>query len=388
LFTSLKSRLTESNRRILTIAHKELKEIKRSRIFLLLAYFVPFLLFVIFGFGLRLDVENIPTAVVDFDDTRLSRELTNAFVKTKFFTLIKRPKNHKELICLIKRGKIRLGIVIPPNFAARIYQERPSQVQLLIDGTYPYRATVIKGYVRAILEAFNTKLAYKWMAKRGWSKLNFTPIMLQVRFLYNEALRSFYSLIPGLFVVILMMNPAIMAALAIVKEKDYGTIYNIYSSPITKGEFLIGKLLPYYGISVSNIFMLFVVSLFIFHVPFKGNFWLFLIGSLIYIFTTSNIGLLISTLTRSMVAAQIITIIVTVIPAFLYSGLLMPISNLGREGEIQAHLFPAMYYMKIVHGTFCKQIGLKALWDSYLVLFFYGTALFCITFLAFKKRER
>lgn len=377
----------QAARRIRAIAIKELKEIFRSPIFLLLAYFVPIVLFIIFGFGLSLDVERIPTAIIDLDKSVLSRDLANAFIKTKYFRLAKKVKRPDELYPLLKSGEIRLGIVIPPDFGRRLHQDISSEVQLLIDGTYPYRATVIKGYTRAVLGAFNHQLAREWLMERGWAKVELRPVEMEVRFLYNEALKSFYALIPGLLVVVLMMNPAIMAALAIVKEKDYGTIYNIYASPIARWELLVGKLMPYYGISATNILILFFVSLLLFSVPFKGSFFLFLVGSLLYIFTTSGIGLLISIFTRSMVAAQIITIIVTVIPAFLYSGLLMPVSNLGREGEIEAHLFPAMYYMNIVQGTFSKVIGLRALWFSYLALIIYGAILFSLSLILFKKRE-
>ena len=377
----------ESLNRIRAISAKELKEIIRSPLFLLLAHFVPVALFVVFGFGLSLDVENIPTALLDLDRTQMSRELVDGLVKTKYFRLKEVGRNREELLDLLKRGKIRMAIFIPPQFQKRLHQDRASPIQVLVDGTYPYRGLVIKNYVKAYLATYNTRLARRWLDKRGLTSINLQPISLETRFLYNPALVSSHSLVPGLLVVILMMNPAIMAALAIVKEKDYGTIYNIYSSPITRWEFLAGKVLPYYGLNFINVIILFLLSITLFGVPFKGSLLLLLVGSLLYILTTTGMGLVVSAFTRSMVAAQIVTIIITIIPSFLYSGLLMPVSNLGREGEIEAHLFPAMYYMKIVQGTYSKVIGLKEMGINYLIIMAYGAALFCLGLVLFRKRE-
>ncbi len=373
--------------RIGAVSTKELKEILRSPLFLLLVHFVPVALFLVFGFGLSLDVEHIPTALLDLDKTQMSRELVDGLVKTKYFRLQKTTQNNDEIIDLLKRGQIRLALIIPPQFQKRLRQDRASPIQVLVDGTYPYRALVIKNYVSAYLATFNARLALDWLNRRGLTHVNLQPIELETRFFYNPALVSTNSLVPGLLVVILMMNPAIMAALAIVKEKDYGTIYNIYSSPIKKWEFLVGKVLPYYGLNLVNVLILFFLSITLFGVPFKGSLPLLILGSLLYIFTTTGMGLLVSSFTQSMVAAQIVTIIITIIPSFLYSGLLMPVSNLGREGEIEAHLFPAMYYMKIVQGTYSKVIGLKELGTNYLIILAYGALLFLTSLALFKKRE-
>ena len=379
--------MRECLNRIRAVSGKEFKEILRSPLLLLLTHFVPVALFLVFGFGLSLDVEHIPTALLDMDHTRMSRDLVDGLVKTKYFHLTHRVTTNGQLIDLLKEGRVRLGLVIPPQFQKRIYQDRSSPIQILVDGTYPYRALVIKNYVGAYLATFNSRLARDWLNRRGLTHVNLQPITLETRFFYNPALESTNSLVPGLLVVILMMNPAIMAALAIVKEKDYGTIYNIYSSPMRRWEFLVGKALPYYVLNLVNMLALFLLSITLFGVPFKGSLPLLLLGSLLYIFTTTGMGLVVSSFTRSMVAAQIVTIIITIVPSFLYSGLLMPVSNLGKAGEVEAHLFPAMYYMKIVQGTYSKVMGLEELWVNYLIIVGYGTVLFLTSLLLFKKRE-
>ena len=380
-------KMRECLNRIRAVSGKEFKEILRSPLLLLLTHFVPVALFLVFGFGLSLDVEHIPTALLDMDHTRMSRDLVDGLVKTKYFHLTHRVTANGQLIDLLKEGRVRLGLVIPPQFQKRIYQDRSSPIQILVDGTYPYRALVIKNYVGAYLATFNSRLTRDWLNRRGLTHVNLQPIALETRFFYNPALESTNSLVPGLLVVILMMNPAIMAALAIVKEKDYGTIYNIYSSPMKRWEFLVGKALPYYVLNLVNMGALFLLSITLFGVPFKGSLPLLIFGSLLYIFTTTGMGLVVSSFTRSMVAAQIVTIIITIVPSFLYSGLLMPVSNLGKAGEVEAHLFPAMYYMKIVQGTYSKVMGLEELWVNYLIIVGYGTVLFLTSLLLFKKRE-
>ncbi len=373
--------------RIGTIIQKEFKEILRSPLYLLLAHFVPLALYLVFGFGLSLDVERIPTAFLDLDRTQMSRQLIDGLIKTKYFSLTQEAHRNEELVELLQKGSIRLAVIIPPQFQRRLRQELASPVQVLIDGTYPYRGLVTKDYLTAYLASFNQGLIQKWLKKKGLTNVDLQPIKLDTRFLYNESLVSSFSLVPGLLVVVLMMNPAIMAAIAIVREKDYGTIYNIYASPISRWEFLMGKLIPYYFLNLANILVLFFLSIILFGVSFKGSFLLLFLGSLLYIFTTTGMGLIISAFTRSMVAAEIVTIIITVIPSFLYSGLLMPVSNLGRGGEIEAHLFPAMYYMKIVQGTYSKVIGLREMAMNYLVLLIYGITLFFLGLILFKKRE-
>lgn len=373
--------------RIGAVIQKEFKEIIRSPLYLLLAHFVPLALYLVFGFGLSLDVEHIPTAFLDLDRTQTSHQLIDGLIKTKYFRLTREAQSNRELVGLLKKGTIRLAVIIPPQFQKRLRQDLASPIQVLIDGTYPYRGLVTKNYITAYLASFNRGLIRKWLKKRGLTNVNLQPIKLETRFLYNESLVSSFALVPGLLVVVLMMNPAIMAAVAIVREKDYGTIYNIYASPISRWEFLTGKLIPYYLLNLVNILILFLLSITLFGVPFKGSFLLLFLGSLLYIFTTTGMGLIISSFTRSMVAAQIVSVIITIIPSFLYSGLLMPVSNLGREGEIEAHLFPAMYYMKIVQGTYSKVIGLKEMATNYLVLLIYGATLFILGVSLFKKRE-
>jgi drug efflux transport system permease protein len=183
------------------------------------------------------------------------------------------------------------------------------------------------------------------------------------------------------------MNPAVLTALAIAREKEFGTIYNIYSTPIKKWEFLTGKIIPYLIISAVNFIVLVLTVRFLFHISMKGHFVNLIPGALIYVLINVSIGLLVSSVTRTMVSAQIVTIIVTVIPAFLYSGLLIPVANLEGGARIMAYLYPTMYFMKIIHGVYLKNLNLLNLLPYVLILAFYFFILFALGILVFKKRE-
>jgi ABC-2 type transport system permease protein/ribosome-dependent ATPase len=183
------------------------------------------------------------------------------------------------------------------------------------------------------------------------------------------------------------MNPAVLTALAIAREKEFGTIYNIYSTPIKKWEFLIGKIIPYLIISSVNLFVLVTIVRFLFQITMKGNLIDLIPGAFIYILINVAMGLLVSSVTRTMVSAQIVTIIVTVIPAFLYSGLLIPVSSLSGGANVMAHLYPTMNFMKIIHGVYLKNLNLFDLVPHILILTLYFFILFSLGIMAFKKRE-
>jgi ABC-2 type transport system permease protein/ribosome-dependent ATPase len=213
------------------------------------------------------------------------------------------------------------------------------------------------------------------------------PIRIETRYFFNESLKSSYALVPGLIVIILLMNPAVLTALAIAREKEFGTIYNIYSTPIRKWEFLVGKIIPYLFISAINFFVIVITIRVLFQIPMKGHLTSLMPGAFLYVLINVSFGLLVSAVTRTMVSAQIVTVIVTVIPAFLYSGLLIPVANLEGAARVVAHLYPSMHFMKIVHGVYLKDLGLVSLLPHVMILVLYFVVLFSAGIWVFRKRE-
>jgi len=374
-------------KRILAVASKEVKEIWRVKLFLVLAFVVPFIMFIVFGFGISLDIEHMPFAYIDHDHSQLSAQLTEKF-RGRFFDLQEELFDQKEADRLLLSGVLRAVLVIPPDFASEIYKGNRAEVQFLIDGGYPYRALTIKGYAQAIIGAFAAETMEEKVKRIGASEQTIRPIRIETRYFFNESLKSSYALVPGLLVIILLMNPAVLTALAIAREKEFGTIYNIYSTSVKKWEFLVGKIIPYLIISAINLFVIVVTIRVLFQIPMKGHLLSLIPGALLYVLINVSFGLLVSSVTRTMVSAQIVTVIVTVIPAFLYSGLLIPVANLEGAARIMAHLYPSMHFMKIVHGVYLKDLGLGSLLPHMVILALYFIVLFSAGILVFRKRER
>jgi len=368
-------------KRIVSIAGKEIKEIVRTRLFLILAFFVPFTMFTVFSYGISLDVEHMPFVCVDFDRSRYSADLIEAF-NGRYFELRDYLTDIHEAEEILRKGEARAVLVIPTDFSRRLMKRQTASIQFLIDGGFPYIAITVKGYVEAIISAFNMEFI---RSETGMEMVE--PIRPQIRYLFNESLKSSYALIPGLIAIVLLMNPAVLTAIAITREKEFGTIYNIYSSPVRKWEFLTGKIIPYLIISLINFVIIIISVKGIFHIPMKGNLVNLIPGTFLYILINVSIGLLVSSVTRTMVSAQIVTIIITVIPAFLYSGLLIPVSNLGKEARVMAYIYPTMHFMKIIHGVYLKRLGLGQLMPQVFLLTCYFVILFSIAILVFRKRE-
>lgn len=372
--------------KVLSVSVKEAREIWRTRLFLVLAFAVPFIMFIVFGYGISLDIENMPFGYVDNDKTQSSALLVDKF-RNRYFDLSRELSGTAEAETLLSKGSLRAVLVIPPDFSRSIYRGDATVLQFLIDGGYPYRAITVKGYAEAIVAKFNMEIARERLESSGMQWRTFRPIAVETRYLFNESLKSSNALIPGLLAIILLMNPAVLTALAITREKEFGTIYNIYASPMKKWEFLAGKIIPYLIISAINFAVIVATIRLLFHVHMKGTVLSLVPGAALYVLINVSIGLLVSSVTRTMVSAQVVTIIVTVIPAFLYSGLLIPVANLGREAKAMAHVYPSMHFMKIIHGVYLKDLAFSSLLPHAAFLLAYFAILFTVGVATFRKKE-
>ena len=379
--------------RIKALAYKEWREILRDRLFLALAFILPVSMMLIFGYGIMMDVENIPFAVLDQDRTAMSRDYLHLFMDSRYFDYKGHVQSERELEPLLADSKIRFAIIVPPKFQENLKAGRPVAVQSLIDGTFPFRTSTSKGYVIAINNAFNGKLLAGFISRKmgippEQAAALAGPVKVQLRYLYNQEIKSIWSIAPSMMMFVLLMTPPFLTALGVVREKENGSIYNIYSSTVTRAEFLIGKLLPYLGISIINVIILWLMAVLVFAAPFKGDPLFFFPASVVYVSCTTSIGLLVSLFARTQVAAMMITVIVTIVPAVLYSGLLVPIASMDAASQFEAHLFPAMYYTDIALGSFLKGIGVGQLWGRVGALLFYSGVLWTASYLLFHKRVR
>ncbi|VBB44502.1 ABC-2 type transporter [uncultured Desulfatiglans sp.] len=380
-------------KRIFIVAQKEWREILRDRLFFTLAFVVPGVLMLLFGYGISLDVENLPFAVVDHDRSRLSRDYAYRFIESRYFDFKGYLDDERDVDPLLSDNVIRAAVIIPEHFEKRLLAGRPAAVQTLIDGTFPSRAQTTKSYVTAINNAVTMELVSRHLAERDGKDMDrarkmLQPVGLQIRYLYNQSAKSIWSIAPSLLMVILMIAPPFLTAIGVVREKENGSIYNIYASTVSRGEFLIGKLAPYVIISTLNMTLLWVLAVQLYGAPFKGQLGFFLPASVLYLLCTTGIGLLISVFVRTQIAAIIVTVILTLVPAVLYSGFLIPIASLSGQAKITAHLIPAMYYTNIAVGSFLKGVGLEVLWGDLLVLAVYALIVFSAGFILFSKRPK
>lgn len=380
-------------RRIRALMSKEWRETVRDRMFLLLAFLLPAVWMLVFGYGLVFDVENVPFAVLDRDRSDLSRDYLYRFVESRYFSFEGYLESEQAADPLLQRTRVRAVIVVPERFQERLLAGTPVNVQTLLDGTFPLHTDITKGYVIAINAAFNERLLSAHLSRtRGVreeeAEALIRPVTLEVRYLYNEEVRSAWSMVPALVMLTLMISSPLLTALGVVREKERGSIYNIYSSTVSRLEFLIGKLSPYVLISMINVVILWAMALAVFDVPFKGSIGFFLVASLMFVLCSTGMGLLISLLVRTQMAALIITIVIATVPTILFSGMLVPVSSLGPSAQVQAHLIPGTYYTNILRGSFLKGVGLDVLWTDVAALGICTLILAGLSLRLFIKRPR
>jgi ABC-2 type transport system permease protein/ribosome-dependent ATPase len=380
-------------RRIKAVALKEWRETTRDRLFLLLAFLMPALWMVVFGYGLVMDVEDIPIAVLDQDHSSLSREYIYRFMQSRYFSYRGHVQDTRDLDRLLAETKIRAAIIVPERFEEQLKAGEAVVVQSFLDGTFPLHTDIAKGYLIAINQSFTEDLISDYVSRiRGMTKEHtrriIQPIAVEVRYLYNEEVRSTWSTVPALVMFTLMLSSPLLTSLGVVREKETGSIYNIYSSTLRRSEFLAGKLLPYIAISLVNVWVLWLMAVLMFDVPFKGSLPMFFGASVLFIMCTTGVGLLISLLVNTQMAALIITMVVAMVPTILFSGLLVPVSSLSRGARFQAHLYPAMYYTNTVRGAFLKGLDARAMWMDIGALALFAALLFLASYRLLTKRPK
>lgn len=382
-----------NRQRLLAVAYKEWREILRDRIFSSLAFLLPIILMLVFGYGTTQDVENVPLAILDYDRSAMSRDYAQHYIDSRYFDFKGYLSSIQEVDRLLVAGKIRVAIIIPERFQENLMEGRSVAIQTLVDGTFTPAVRTIQGYLDAINSGVNGELQVGYLAHRlgipvERALVMLQPIKLEVRYLYNQEIRSLWDVAPALIMFILMLTAPLLTALSVVREKETGAIYNIYASTISRTEFMAGKLLPSTLISLVNAVILWLIATFHFGAPFKGNLLFFFIATLLFIVCASSIGLLISLLVRTQQAALLISVVLGFIIGIQFSGFIIPVSSLTGPNYVMAHLFPAMYYNTVVQSTFLKGLGLAALWWELVVLVVYTAVLLGVCYLLFHKRIR
>lgn len=367
------------------IVWKELREIRRDPITLAVAVVLPLLMLYLFGSALSLDVRDASLAVYDQDSSPASRALIERFPQSGYFKRTHDIGAEGEIAELLDRGRARLVLIIPPGYAQKLTRGETAEVQAIADGSYSATAMVILGYAEVIVQSYALERVHAIPAASGMPAPA-SPVRLESRVWFNAPLESVNYIVPGLFGVILMAFPPLLTALAVVREKEAGSVQQIFVSPIRPWEFIAGKMIPYAAIAFLEMMMILAAGLWWFHIPFLGSFFLFLGATAIYVFCTVGIGLLISSITRSQIVAMLLSLLATLMPSFLFSGFLFPIYTMPMMLQLYTYLFPARYFIEISRGIALKDIGIAVLWPQFLALVIYTALVFFITTRLFRKK--
>lgn len=358
--------------RLFAVVEKETREIVRDPITLGVALLMPLVMLFLFGYAISLDIDDVEMGVLDQDRSIASRGLVDRFTGSGYFRLAASYIDTRSVESGLQRNEIKLALVIPPGFATALARGEAAPVQVLVDGTYSATANLISAYARAIVAEFRV--------------VRTRPVRVETRVWYNPELKSVNYVVPGLFGVILLAFPPLLTALAITREKESGTIQQIFASPLTPAEFLAGKLIPYGLIAFVQIVMVIAVGFLWFDIPLQGNLGLLLATGLVYVFCTVGIGLLVSTITSSQLVAMLLALIVTLMPSFLFSGFLFPIFTMPYLLQLYTRVFPARYFVDLSRGVILKGAGLAELWPSVVLLFAYTAVVFAFAVWRFRKK--
>lgn len=373
--------------RTLAVLRKESREILRDPYTLGIALVLPVIMLFLFAYGVNTDVENIQMIVLDLDRTAASRAYAQAFVNSGYFRFAGAVNDYDAIAEALGRDTADVALVIPPGFGAALSAGRAAEAQTLLDGSYTPFAQVTQAYVNAINAAYSGRVLAEFVESRTGQTLDQSgAVAVNARVRYNPTLESVNSTVPGLFGVILMAFPPLLSALAIVREKERGSIQQVFVSPIRPVELVLGKLIPYGVIAFLEMLLVLAGGVFWFGVPFRGSLPLFLMAATLYVLCTVGIGLLVSTLARTQVAAMLLAIVLTIMPAMLFSGFIFPVHTMPTPMQAYANVFPARYFIDIARAIALKGQGIETIAPAMGFLALYAAGLVLISALRFKKR--
>jgi ribosome-dependent ATPase len=368
--------------RLLTYTWREALELKRDPIRLATAGIGAALLMLVLGYGINLDVENLTFAVLDRDQSNVSTDYVSNLAGSRYFIEQAPIKDYDDLDRRMRSGDLTLAIEIPAQFGSDLQSGRQVEIGAWIDGAMPQRGETVQGYALANHALWLNDTASRMSKPPPPSLAN-----IEKRFRYNPNVESLQAMVPGVIPLLLLLIPAILAVLSIARERELGSITNLYVTPVTRTEFILGKQIPYVGLAMINYLTLVVIAVFVFDVQLKGSFWALTAGTLLYCIAATGMGLLLSTFLRSQIAALFGTAILTLVPATSFSGLIDPVSSLEGAGAVIGRIYPTAHYLTIARGAFNKGLGFADLAASFLPLAIACVVLLALSVALLKKQE-
>ena len=369
---------------IWTFARREAKELLRDKIRLFFAVFGPLIIMASVSWGISFDVRNLKFAVYDRDQTAASRELVEYFDGSRYFLQQPPIQSEAEIDTVLKSSDAILVIDIPSGFGRDLARGLKPEVGFYVDGSMPFNATNIRGYIGSLITAYTKDR----IAESGLPVSLKAPAGIEPRFMYNQDFDSINAIAPGVMMLVLMMIPAMMSAVGVVREREIGSIANFYASPAAVAQYLIGKQLPYIAVGMVNFAAMMLMIIYLFGVPLKGSFAGLAVGTLLMVSASTALGLLISCFVRSQLAAIFATAIITMIPAQTYSGFLYPLSTIEGGALIIGKTFPSSWYYTVSVGSFTKGLHTADLLHEYAAIAAFAATSLILACLLLKKQER
>jgi ribosome-dependent ATPase len=368
--------------RMFSYLWRETLELQRDPVRGGLALAGSMLLMFVMGFGISMDVENLSYAMLDRDQSTLSQNYALNLSGSRYFVEKPPITDYEDLDRRMRSGELSLAIEIPPGFGRDLLRGEQVEIGAWVDGAMPQRAETVRGYVQGMHQG--------WLLEQARERLGAgvaSPASIETRFRYNPDVKSLPAMVPAVIPLLLLMLPAMLTALAVVREKELGSIINLYVTPVTRSEFLLGKQVPYVALAMLNFLLMALLAVTVFDVPIKGSFGFLALATLVYCMVSTGIGLLASTFTRSQIAALFFTMIGTMLPAIQFAGMINPVSSLEGSGRLIGSIYPTTHMLIISRGVFGKGLGLDDLQDPFWALVVAVPVVLGVTMLLLKKQE-
>jgi ABC-2 type transport system permease protein len=372
-------------RRVRAVFNKEFIQISRDPRSLGLALVIPVILIVLFGYGLSLDIENVPMAIWDRDNTKFSVEFILNFKNSHYFKIVGYYDNYRDIQHLIDKGEVMMGLIIDKDFSQQLLSGEGAQVQLLLDGSDSNTATVASGYANSVVTAYNSRILVNAAIRKG-CVVDPLPIDFKPRVWFNQDFQSKFFIVPGLIAIIMMVIAALLTSLTVAKEWERGTMEQLISTPVRANELIVGKFGPYFVIGMFDLLVAVLMGRFVFGVPINGSILLLFIWSAVFLTGALCLGIFISVAAKNQLFASQMAILTSFLPTFLLSGFTYEIFNMPKFVQGMTYFIPARYFIIILRGIYLKKVGLETLWPHALALAAFALVSMTIAVRKFKKK--
>ncbi len=371
--------------RLFAIASKELKQVRRDSRTLAIIFIFPLFMLVLYGYALNFDVDHIQIGIMDLEKSDLSRELIKSITASGYFDAVKYFNNRQEINTALDNKEVQAVVVIPEDLSDKFYSKQTAQIQYLVDGVNGNTATIATNYLNAATMDLSGKYT-KEILKRSGRDI-YTPVDLEPVFWFNPDLKTTNYLIPGLVSSILITLSVVLTAIAIVREKELGTIEQINVSPVTAFELIFGKVVPYTLISFLIAAMIIVIGHFLFGIQVKGSILLLFLSTLLYVFACLNIGIFVSTVADSQQVAFQMSIMISQLPANLLSGFIFPIESMPKALQILSNITPSKFYLVALRSILLKGTGIGAYWQQLVYMLIFATIFLVLATIRIRRQR-